>query len=199
MTPVRKALALRCLRKFFLAQLETDASWQTVFNRDVYAQLTDEIAHVDSEGITRACQVCCQDGVLLRCTLRANGRVNAATSPILPVLPTDWSIGAQANIETRRQIYGEALASRQGKAVRSDARSSAFSMHGSILFYLPSDFLCVICQSDVMALGVFVQDGIEDMLGKCRAQPSQDARVRSWFAKLDFNSASPDVDQTRGG
>ena len=113
-TPVRKALALRCLRKFFLAQLETDASWQTVFNRDVFAQLTDEITRVESEGITRACQVCCQDGVLLRCTLRANGRVNVATSPILPVLPTDWSIGAQANMETRRQINGDASASRQG-------------------------------------------------------------------------------------
>ena len=50
-TPVRKALVLRCLRKFFLAQLETDASWQTVFNRDVFAQLTDEITRVESEGI----------------------------------------------------------------------------------------------------------------------------------------------------
>ena len=178
-TPVRKASALRCLRKYFLAQLEADPSWETAFNKDVYSHLTDEIARTESEGVKRACQVCCQSNVLLRCTLRANGKVNVPTSPILPGLPSDWSIGAQANLQTRRQMYSDALARWQGDDVDNlpDACSNTYALHGSILFYLPSDFLCLRCQSDFMALGIIVQSGVDDMLGRCREHASEYAKM----------------------
>ena len=197
-TPVRKASALRCLRNFFLAQLETDSSWKSGVRQDVYGQLTEEIKRVDSEGVTRECQVCCKERVLLRCTLRANGKVNAATLPVLPVLPEAWSIGAQDNLEKRRQLYITALASSRKDEVKSDADSSgrACLAHGSALFYLPSDFLCVACQPYFMALGAIAQSDIEGMRSRCREHHAQDEYVRIWFSRLGFKRHSPNIDQT---
>ena len=55
-------------------------------------------------------------------------------------------------------MYGDALARlRAGDVDTSpEAHSSAYALHGSMLFYLPSDFLCLRCQSDFMALGIIV-------------------------------------------
>eukprot|EP00972_Heterocapsa_arctica_P037355 5497957-Heterocapsa_arctica.AAC.1 len=83
------------------------------------------------EGVKKMVTVCCRTLVSVRAPLRYNGRPETFLNPVLPVFEGEGSETSlrQVGVGERRKEHGKGLQS-----------------HGSSLFWLPVDFLCMDCQ-----------------------------------------------------
>ncbi len=141
----RRAKACRWLQSFFPIQAEREAKarghregpWQ-----DFWQLLWEEAVR---EGVVLpARQVCCRTGLDVRVPLRSNHRPATLCPSVLPVFAEDGAL-LPLSEETRRAWH---VAEGGGGA----------TVHGSVLFALPSDFLCKDC---VRAFRVLVIDNLK--------------------------------------
>ena len=117
------------------------------------------------EGAVKRLTVCCRTSVQVRVPLRFDGRPETFVNPVLPVFENDgqdiWL--RQASLEHRRQEH-----------------CGGHGRHGSSLFWLAADFLCVCCQSSF--LGEPGPQGVVRSFG--------DEEVDLWWGRL-FPNTTP--------